>query len=200
MSKKRKLIIILAAMLSLSLIGCSKIESFKKEVNEKDSKVMKVNSIDEKKQIIKKLNFKDLGFQFSINDTYEKYVENEMIFIERTNYPNEVAGYFITSDDVEKIKKEKSSKEKMLEYKKPLFLIKVVDKNNDILPSNVDELAKKYLKNEKIGEVNNFEYYLWHNDLFDTSNLSEKAKKEVKEILEGFDFLKKNIELIKSID
>lgn len=200
MSKKCKLIIILAAMLSLSLIGCSKIESFKKEVNEKDSKVMKVNSIDEKKQIIKKLNFKDLGFQFSINDTYEKYVENEMIFIERTNYPNEVAGYFITSDDVEKIKKEKSSKEKMLEYKKPLFLIKVVDKNNDILPSNVDELAKKYLKNEKIGEVNNFEYYLWHNDLFDTSNLSEKAKKEVKEILEGFDFLKKNIELIKSID
>lgn len=181
-------------MVSLMLIGCAKAQALEKENNDRKRVIMNVSDVNYKKDS-NKIIFKDLGFQFYVNDIYQKYIQNKMISFEKTDYPNEIRAYFITSDDIEKIMKEKVDMENTKPYRKDLFLIKVVDKNNDLLPSNVDELAKIYSKEQKIGEVNNFEYYLWYNDSFDTSKLSEQAKNEVKDMLEGFDFFKKNIEL-----
>ncbi|RDY23348.1 TlpA family protein disulfide reductase [Romboutsia maritimum] len=56
-----------------------------------------------------------------------------------------------------------------------------------------NEECSKYKKKDKVGELNNYEYYLLYNEQGDESNLSDNGKKEMKAIYDNMNTFKESI-------
>lgn len=195
----KRIMEITAAVLSLTLVGCLNEKQDYKKKDDSQRFVMETKEVTVKKYS-NRISFKEHGFQFYLNDILRKYLDDGLLYMADMDYPNDFPMKFVTIDDYNKAKLGNNVGIKPQQYEKDLFLIKVIDKNNDILQSNVEELAKKYEKNRKIGEIGNFEYYIYYNDKFDISNLSEKSKEQVDNIEKSIEFLLSNIEIFEPIN
>lgn len=196
---KVKLVITIATLVSLTLVGCFSGQQGDKKNGDTDKAVVQTKDSINKKYS-NRISFKEHGFQFYLNDAWKKYLDDGLMYMIDVEYPNDFPVKFITIDDYEKARSSSNGPIDFKKYEKDLFLIKVVDKNNDTIQSNVDELSKKYQKKHKIGTNGVFEYYMWFNEKFDTSNLSDRSKEQISNIQNGMISFIKNIELFKPID
>lgn len=196
---KLKLIPIILTLTILPLIRLNSGQSNDDKTELGDKKVMNNKAVTIKKYS-NRVSFKEHGFQFYLNDVLKKYLDNGLLYMIGMEYPNDFPMKFITIDDYNKAKLNSKEAPQLQQYEKDLFLIKIIDKNNDILQSNIEELSKKYEKSLKIGEAGNFEYYIYYNDKFDSSNLSEMSKEQVNNIEKSIEFLLNNIEIFEPIN
>lgn len=196
---KVKLLITIATLVSLTLVGCFNGEQGDKKESDVKNQVVQTSDRNNKKYS-NRISFKEHGFQFYLNDQWKAYLDNGLMYIMDIEYPTDFSMKFITIDDYEKVRTNSNGTIDIKNYEKDLFIIKVVDKNNDIIQSNLDELSKKYQKQHRIGTNGVFNYYMWFNEKFDTSNLSDRSKEQIYNIEKGMDDFIKNIELFRSID
>ncbi|WP_052356616.1 TlpA family protein disulfide reductase [[Clostridium] dakarense] len=201
---KRRYLITGFLIATLALGGCT--NTGNKTENNKNVEQTQSNTKSDPKEVY----ISDLGVKYIMPKTWEKAGIQETIFEE-----NEMAFQFISSQDLKSVsemtKKIESKKvedegvideeaegklmDQYMKKMKNIGYIAKLDKNkaSDLLKS---EEYSKYSKKDKIGEMNNYEYYFIYNDKVDDSNLSDASKAELKNIESSINEFKESIKIV----
>lgn len=201
---KRRYLMVGFLIATLALGGCSNIGN-KFENNKKVEQTQSNKQENSNEKVIT-----DLGIKFSMPKSWEK-VGVEGILVNE----NEMSFQFICTEDNKEIsqmskkiedqkvenngKKDKEAEEKLMnlymEKIKTIGSILKVNKNEAQKILKSDEYSK-YSKKDKIGEMNNYEYYFVYNEKIDDKNLSDTSKVEVKSIEGEIKEFKDSIKLV----
>lgn len=213
--KKKFITLIIAALISIGAVGCtSKSNTPNNTANTTESENQNENSK------YKHMSFKKIGLEFDVPKTWATKQGLQPAFsasnnLEGTYILGEVVYNFCPEDFIKELMKKsdnattKEENEKFVqEYKNKsmdLFTIIVLDKSKEKTASaenkkKKDEIFAKYTVKEKIVEKDSLECYMLYNDKNNEENLSEKEKKEFKEVRSHIEDIKKSIKLSKPVD
>ncbi len=202
--KREVVLMIIITLVGLSLLACGK----KEEPEEATSNELE---LDENIR-----RFEDVGIEISIPkdlgmekiDAYasgpEENVETRVVVsfipdevMAKAKLLNEKAS-LIPESETEKIQVSASEIMDLTNEFRELFLIASIDKTKEKGKLEKD-LFENYDKQEFLGEVDNFKFYLIYNDEVETDGLVDKSKAEYEEIHSRLEEFKKGIKLFKPI-
>ncbi|MCY6483069.1 TlpA disulfide reductase family protein [Clostridium aestuarii] len=211
--KKKLLSIIIATLICTSMAACGK--STKPTTDNQN----KSQQTETQKETAKDthMKFDEMGLEYDIPETWaeKKGVGPACIAPGKPGVAyiiGEIPYEYLSDEFYDKIvemsktaKTEEEQKKLFEEYQskaKDFCTIMVLDKNTD----NVDdkkrkeEVFAKYTHKDKVAKKDNFECYILYNDKYDESGLTDKEKKEFKEVYAAIKDLKKSIKLFKPVD
>lgn len=211
--KKKILALVMATVVTFSLLGCGKSKDKEKENTGKPETTQSEGKSDEekKKQGWKKYN--DMGIEFKMADLWKDYDENILLGglgdPEDPNEPiygglkysflsNELIEQYKTVSETEKDPKEKSNKIKEI-FSKATPLFDVIVYKEDKIPTEeklAEETGKK--NNDKIAAHDGLVFYMCYGD-FNDSELSEGGKKAYKELYDDIKNIKESLKTFKPI-
>jgi thiol-disulfide isomerase/thioredoxin len=216
--KKKILALIMATIVTFSLVGCGKSkgkESENKGKTETSELVEKndeeKNDEEKKKQGWKKYN--DMGIEFKMADVWKNYGDNillgglgdpdnpeEPIYggLRYSFLSNELIKQYETVSETEKDPKEKSNKITEI-FSKATPLFDVIVYREDKVPTEEklpEETGKK--NNNKIAAHDGLVFYICYDD-FNDSELSEGGKTAYKELYDDIKNIKESITTFKPI-
>ena len=193
--KRKFLTILIAGILCISMVACNK--STKENSKQTQNKTKQADTIkgDEVKRS------EDLGVEYKFPDKWKEKEKN--INLLGMNEKENIVGQYIfsftsneTMDKMQKLNKDsekipETDKAKMEKWKidfmnvakeyKELCTIVTIDKSKTEGKIQ-EELFAKFKNKDLVGKQGNFEIYLLYNDVHDESGLSDKSKKDFKEV------------------